>query len=162
MRWSRRIVWSPGPWKESGTRNWRQVQRLEHEYADLPRATERLGSPEERQRILTLAQDLPTVWHALTTTNAERKRLLRFLIQDVTLVKKETTIHIGIRWQTEALTELEIPRPKMVYEVHRTDPEVVKLIRELSPTAHGSPNLRDSQSQRTHHRDRQSLHWTSG
>jgi DNA invertase Pin-like site-specific DNA recombinase len=111
-----------------------EVQRLEHEYADLPRPTARLASPKERQRILTLAQDFPTVWHASTTTNADRKRLLRFLIQDVTITTKETTIHIGIRWQTEALTELEIPRPKKVYEVYRTDPEVVELIRELSPT----------------------------
>jgi DNA invertase Pin-like site-specific DNA recombinase/transposase-like protein len=111
-----------------------EVQRLEHEYAHLPRPTERLASPEERQRILTLARDLPTVWHASTTTNAERKRLLRFLIQDVTLTMKETTIHIGIRWQTEALTRLDIPRPKKTYELYRTDPLVVELIRELSPS----------------------------
>ena len=88
-----------------------EIQRLEYEYAELPRPTARLASPKERQRIVSLAQDLPTVWHASSTTHAERKRLLRFLIQDVTLTTKETTIHIGIRWQTEALTELEIPRP---------------------------------------------------
>ena len=111
-----------------------EVQRLEHEYADLPRTTERLASPKERQRILTLAQDLPTVWHASTTTHAERKQLLRFLVQDVTIAMKDTTIHIGIRWQTEALTELQIPRPKMTYELYRTDPVVVELIRELSPS----------------------------
>ncbi len=105
-----------------------EVQRLEREYTALPRPTARPASPEERQRILALAQDLPTIWHADTTTHAERKQLLRFLIKDVTLSRRETTIHIGIRWQTEALTELEILGPSQ-----RTSPAVVKRIRELAP-----------------------------
>jgi DNA invertase Pin-like site-specific DNA recombinase len=106
-----------------------EVQRLEQEYTALPQPTARLASPEERQRILALAQDLPTIWRADTTTHAERKQLLRFLIKDVTLTRRETTIHLGIRWQTEALTESEIPRPSQ-----RTSPAVVQRMRELAPT----------------------------
>jgi hypothetical protein len=111
-----------------------EIERLEREYATLPKPTAHLASPEERQRILSLAQDLPTVWHASTTTHAQRKQLLRFLIKDVTLAKRETTIHIGIRWQTEALTELETPRPKPPFEACRTNPAVVDRVRELAPT----------------------------
>jgi DNA invertase Pin-like site-specific DNA recombinase len=114
-------------------RNWNdklaELQRLAQEYAALPRPTARLDSPQERQRILALAQDLPTIWHAHTTTHAERKQLFRFLIKDVTLTRQETTVHIGIRWQTEALTELEIARP-----CRRTAPTVVDRIRQLAPT----------------------------
>jgi hypothetical protein len=101
---------------------------------DLPKLTVYLANPEERPRILALAQDLPTVWHAPTTTHAERKQLLRFLIKDVTLTKGETTIHIGVRWQTEALTTLEIPRPQRVFDAKHTDPTVVNRIRELALT----------------------------
>jgi DNA invertase Pin-like site-specific DNA recombinase len=111
-----------------------QVQRLEREYATLPKPTARLASSEERKRILALAQDLPAVWRASTTTHAERKQLLRFLVKDVTLTKRETTIHIGVRWQTEALTELNIPRPKRVFDAKRTNPVVVERVRELAPT----------------------------
>jgi DNA invertase Pin-like site-specific DNA recombinase len=113
-----------------------EVQRLEREYADRPRPTARLSSPEERQRILALAQDLPTIWHAPTTTNAERKQLLRFLIVDVTLTRQEETIHIAIRWQTEAITELDIPRPKNAWESQITSPAVVKRVRELAVRGH--------------------------
>ena len=67
---------------------------------------------EERAQILALAQDGPLVWHAPTTTAAERKQLLRLLIKDVTLTKQATTITIAVRWQTEACTILDIPRPK--------------------------------------------------
>ena len=111
-----------------------EVERLAREYATLPKPTARLATPEERQRILALAQDLPAVWHASTTTHVERKRLLRFLIKDVTLTKRETTVHIGIRWQTDALTELDIPRPQLASEKYRTPSAVVDRVRELAPT----------------------------
>ncbi|MDQ5853278.1 MAG: recombinase family protein, partial [Chloroflexota bacterium] len=102
------------------------VATLEREYAALPRLSERLISPEERQRILALAQDVPTVWHAPTTTPAERKQLLRFLVKDVTLTKRPTTIYIAIRWQTDACTTLEIPRPQRSCDQRRTAPAVVE------------------------------------
>jgi len=106
-----------------------EVQRLEQAYTAWPQPTARLTSPEEQQRILALAQDLPTIWQAETSTHADRKHLLRFLIKDVTLTQQETTFHIGLRWQTEAVTELEIARPS-----RRTAPAVLDRIRELAPT----------------------------
>lgn len=111
-----------------------EVERLERKFLTLPQPTALLVSPEERQRILALAQDLPTIWHADTTTFTERKQLLRFLIKDVTLSRQDTTIWIGIRWQTEALTELNIPRPKREGAIQRTAPTVVARVRKLAPT----------------------------
>ena len=93
-----------------------------------------MASPAERQRILSLAQDFPLLWQAETTSQTERKQLLRFLVKDVTLTRQETTIHIGIRWQTQALTELEIPRLKKRADVVRTKPVIVDRIRALAPT----------------------------
>lgn len=106
-----------------------EVERLAREYATLPQPTACLATPQERQRILALAKDLPVLWHAETTTHADRKQLLRFLIKDVTLTRRETTFHIGIRWQTEALSELEVIRPSF-----RTSPTVIDRIRQLAPT----------------------------
>lgn len=110
-----------------------EIECLEREYATSPKPTTVLADPHEQRRILALAQDLPSIWHAPTTTYTERKQLLRFLIQDVTLTRRESTIHIGIRWQTEALTELETPRPKRIYELQRTDPVVISRISKLAP-----------------------------
>ncbi len=76
-----------------------EVERLEREYAALP-ACSRLLGPEERQRILALVEDLPALWCAETTTQTERKHLLRFLIKDVTLTKRDQVISLAIRWQT--------------------------------------------------------------
>ncbi len=109
------------------------VDALEREYAALSPVTTTLGDPTERERILALAQDLPAVWQGATTTQVERKQLLRFLIKDVTLTRCETAIEIGVRWQTEALTSLSIPRPARSPDVRRTDPAVVERIRTLAP-----------------------------
>jgi hypothetical protein len=55
-----------------------EAERLQREYAALPKPTALLLTPQERQRILTLAQNVPAVWHAPTTSQAERKQLLRY------------------------------------------------------------------------------------
>lgn len=109
------------------------IADLERESAALPRLTTRWVSPEERQRIVALAQDIPAVWHAATTTQTERKQLLRFLIKDVTLTKRAATVALAIRWQTDACTTLEIPRPQRSWEIRRTNPAAVERVRELAP-----------------------------
>jgi hypothetical protein len=108
------------------------VDQLEREEATRPRPTTQRVSPAERERVLALAQDLPALWHAAATPQAERKQLLRCLVRDVTLTKQARTIQIGIRWQTEACTVLEIPRPLRSCEARRTDPAVIRRIRELA------------------------------
>lgn len=119
-------------------RDWNEqltaLATLEREYAALPPLTARLVGAEERRLILALAQDVPAVWHAPTTTQAERKQLLRCLIKDVTLAKCPTTITVAIRWQTEACTVLEVPRPLRAAEMRRTAPTIVERIRTLAPT----------------------------
>jgi hypothetical protein len=109
-----------------------EVERLERESASRVAPSLRLADPAERARILALAQDLPAVWRAETTTNAERKQLLGFLIKDVCLTRAETMITVSIRWQTEACTVVDIPRPRRSCDVRRTDPIAVARLRALA------------------------------
>ena len=111
-----------------------EVARLEREAATRPAPTAHLVSPEERQRILAVAGDLPAVWDALTTTPAQRKQLLRCLIADVTLTLQTTMIRVAIRWQTDAVTVVEVPRPPRSADARRTAPVVMERIRALAPT----------------------------
>ena len=113
-----------------------EVERLEREAALSPPLSARLVRPEERRRILELARDLPAIWHAPTTRQADRKQLLGYLIKDVTICRDDASIGVAIRWQTEACTELEVPRPRRSYDVRRTDPAVVERVR---PWPRGTP-----------------------
>jgi len=110
-----------------------EAERLRQAYAALPARSLRPVTAEERQAILALAQDLPQLWQAATTTNTQRKQLLRLLVKDVTLTKQGKLIQIGLRWQTGALTALSAARPLRAGEAVKTSPAVVDRIRALSP-----------------------------
>jgi Recombinase/Recombinase zinc beta ribbon domain len=110
-----------------------EIEQMERDATLRPRLASRLVHPEEQRRVLALAQDLSKVWHAPTTPQTARKQLLGYLIKDVTLSRGDTTIKVAIRWQTEACTALEVPRPQRSYEVRRTDPVVIARVRVLAP-----------------------------
>jgi DNA invertase Pin-like site-specific DNA recombinase len=117
-------------------RDWNEklvaLERLERTFAATPHPSRLLTSPEERARILSLAQDFPAIWQASTTSHPERKQLLRYLVKDVTLTRREDDIHLGVRWQTRALSELAIPRRKRGDEIWRTPDAVIARIRALA------------------------------
>jgi DNA invertase Pin-like site-specific DNA recombinase len=108
------------------------VEKLEREQASLSVGAAPCLSPEERQRILNLSEDLPALWHAPTTTPAERKLLLRLLVKDVTLTKETTTIRVALRWQTEACTVVAVARPLLSCDARRTPTAVVERVRALA------------------------------
>lgn len=112
-----------------------EVQQLERDYQVIAKPTYQV-TPEMRQRIRVLAQDLPAIWHAPTTTAAQRKQLVRFLIRDVTVTKREATIHLGIRWQTEATTELTIAGT-----TRQTPGVLVERIRQLAMAHHSDAQI---------------------
>jgi len=90
-------------------------------------------SPADRALVARLVEDLPQVWNAATTTPVERKRMLRCLIQDVSLDSfsqvGQTRIHI--RWQTGCATTLQVRRPTLG-DAHRLEASVVALIADLA------------------------------
>lgn len=89
-------------------------QALQGEWDALQKRQPATLDPAERTQMLALAQDLPALWQAETTTAAERKRLLRCLIQDVTLdsFSQPGYTRIAVRWHTGATTQLAVPRPR--------------------------------------------------
>jgi hypothetical protein len=119
-------------------RDWNEklatVERLEREDGAWGKETALQLGPDQRQQIRALAEDLPALWHAPTTTPAERKHLLRLLVKDVTLTKRGRIIEVAVRWQTEALTTLSLPRLQTSWEARQTDRAVVERVRALTAT----------------------------
>jgi len=84
----------------------------------------------QRDRIRQLSSDFRAVWHSPATDHRDRKRMVRLLIEDVTLVKgDEITIHV--RFRGGATRTLTTPRPKPAWELRRTPREVVDRIDQL-------------------------------
>ncbi len=86
---------------------------------------------DDRARIHALASDLPRVWHDPRTPMRERKRMLRLLIEDVTLLRDQA-IQLQIRWKGGATTTLECPRPLGAPDLRRTPAEIVEMVRALA------------------------------
>lgn len=85
---------------------------------------------EQRARILALARDVPRLWRDPATPDRERKRMLRLIIEDVTLVKgKELVVHV--RFRGSATRILTLPRPAPAWALRQTSPEVVAEINRL-------------------------------
>ena len=93
--------------------------------------TRRASVNKIRELIHALASDLPRVWNDAHTCARDRKRMLRLLIEDVTLVKKHK-IPIHIRWKGGATTSLERPLPLGAPDLVRTPAEIVELIRAMA------------------------------
>ena len=113
---------------------WNEKLRLLQEAQDTARQqreADRLVLDEEhRTRILALAHDVPRLWHDPTTPARERKRLLRLIIEDVTL-RKDTELVVHVRFRGGATQTLTLPRPLPAWAARQTRPEVVAEIDRL-------------------------------
>jgi DNA invertase Pin-like site-specific DNA recombinase len=89
----------------------------------------------DRAELEKLAADLPRLWHAPVTSSKDRKRLLRTLIADVTLLPEPDhgKVRIGIRWHTGATDELCAARAVHPGTAKRSPSPVVEMIRQLGP-----------------------------
>jgi len=107
-----------------------------HELADAERELAcRIKEPvrPSRTEIETLAADLPRLWALPTTSDRDRKRLLRSLIGDVTLIAEPTgkKARVGIRWRSGTSEELLAMRPPPANDSRRTPAAAVELARRL-------------------------------
>jgi hypothetical protein len=91
-------------------------------------------SPEQLQRIQMLGSDIRQVWAAPTTTDRDRKELLRTLLEEVILNLKraEGRAHLTLRWRGGAFTTLDVPVPKFKPMGPRTDEDTLSLLRRLA------------------------------
>jgi len=88
-------------------------------------------SSEMRGKILALAKDFPKIWKDAETPHRERKRLLQLLIEDVTLLRIDSRLQIGIRFRGGKSEILFVPAPINNFVRKRTKPTIVKEIDQL-------------------------------
>jgi len=118
--------------------------RLEHTLGELERERRKLAElqsrrPEpltsaERQALARIANDLPRLWAAETTTDRDRKELLRTLISEIVVTVTDTPRHaeVEICWEGGARTQLTVPLVHRGVESTRTPEDTVELIRRLA------------------------------
>ena len=109
------------------------LEQLEQEYA-LVRRTELLPLDEaEQHTVRRLAEDLPALWQAATTTDVDRKRLLRLVVREVVLTvdAKERCAEVVVLWSGGAMTRHEAHCPPLGWH-RRTEPELIRHVDVLA------------------------------
>ena len=120
---------------DSLERHWNEaLQRLaaaEEAYAGTGKTQLPPVTSEMKERVAALVADLPRVWHDPRTPARDRKRMLRLLIEDVTLLR-DNVIRVSIRWRGGATREIECPLPLAAPDLRRTPAAVVEQVRALA------------------------------
>jgi DNA invertase Pin-like site-specific DNA recombinase len=114
------------------------LQQLADAEAELTRrqaARPKTLTPAERAAILALGDDLAAVWDAPTTTDKDRKQLLRTLLEEVNITARRDApdphARLVLRWKGGAISELTAPLRRPQPKI-RTDEDTIALIRRLA------------------------------
>ena len=91
--------------------------------------------PSPGQLAATVA-DLPALWSAPTTSDKDRKRLLRTLLGDATITPSASDpaqLTVGLRWKSGASQQLHLTRRKNAIQLRATDPAAIELACRIGP-----------------------------
>ena len=112
-------------------------QRLGEEYDRFTAARPRTLTAAEREQIRALAADLPAVWDAPTTTDADRKQLIRLLVEQVRITVAGTTekVDVEIVWAGGHRTGAQITRPVACLTQLSYYPQLAARARELADSS---------------------------
>jgi predicted DNA-binding transcriptional regulator AlpA len=114
-----------------------RLQNLAKAEAELLRREQqrpRTLTEEEHKKIKILGSDLELVWTAPTTTDRDRKELLRTLLEEVILKidRKESRADLTLRWRGGMLTKLDVPLKRYQVQGPTTDEDTLSLLRRLA------------------------------
>ena len=109
----------------------KNAEELQTQIRDRKQKFQNQLSKIETEQIRRLAQDLPTLWNAPTTTDKDQKQLLRAAIEEVQLSKRNRDVTVKILWMGGAITEKIVHLPK-VRSKRAASLDLVELIRQLA------------------------------
>jgi DNA invertase Pin-like site-specific DNA recombinase len=86
-----------------------------------------------RHQIQSLATDFPALWSNPRTPQRDRKRMVRLLVDDVTLHKTDR-IHLHVRLRGGQTRSLAVAIPPTSWQARQTRPDTVKALDQLLDT----------------------------
>jgi len=122
-----------GEWNDKLRAHKEALQELEEQ----KRAQAQTLNQEQRDRILALAKDFPMLWNDPRTPSRERKRMVRLLIEDVTLTRN-SGITAHIRFKGGTCQTISLPPPPSINELRKNPAHIVAEVdRMLDEYTHG-------------------------
>jgi hypothetical protein len=119
----------------------RALGEAHDEYARRREHDARVLTGEQHSAILALASDFPRLWSDPATTDRDRKRMVRLLLEDVTL-NRDAQIILQIRFKGGACRTVQLPPPLRSWQLRVTPPKVIDEIDHLLDL-HAVPQIAD-------------------
>ena len=85
---------------------------------------------EQKAKIRALATNLPALWRDTATPQRERKRMIRLLIEDVTIDRTDV-IHLHVRFKGGRTASLTTPIPPTAWQARQTKADTCGLLDQL-------------------------------
>ena len=108
----------------------RALKAAQEEYEKRCQGDRLAISEEQRASITALAQNFPQLWQNPSTPDRERKRLVRLLLEDVTLIRNDQ-ITAHVRFKGGITKTLTVPVPLNAWQQRATSPQIVSEIDRL-------------------------------
>jgi hypothetical protein len=111
-----------------------RLRDLEAELTNFEQQAMRAVTADQKRQILQLVEDFPRLWEAPTTTSKDRKRILRLLVRDITVVKGpgQRVVSLQVRWQGGETETITVALPPNRADAVRYPEEFVDRIRALA------------------------------
>src|ERR1700730_15372430 len=109
----------------------RQLEQAREDYEKQRESGQRTITQEQKAQILALAEDFPRLWKDTATSDRDRKRMARLVLEDVTLNRDQTLITVQVRFKGGATKILSLPTPPKVWQLRKTKAEIVAEIDRL-------------------------------
>jgi len=112
----------------------RELRDAETELARREKERPRPLDDHDRAVIRTLGADLRKVWSAPTTSDRDRKELLRSVLEEVlvTVDRARQQAHLTLRWRGGAIREHDVDLRQCTQAPNRTAEDTVDLVRRLA------------------------------
>ncbi len=108
----------------------RALSEAHEEYARRREQDANVLTNEQHSAILALASDFPRLWSDPATPDRERKRMVRLLLEDVTL-NRGAQISLQVRFKGGACRTLHLPLPLPNWQIRLTPAAVIDEIDRL-------------------------------
>jgi hypothetical protein len=111
-----------------------QLQKVEREYATWQHQQMTSKQSIDRRELMALAENFPSLWRSATTTNKDKKEIIRLLVSHVIVEqdREQGKVWFQVNWQTGAISQHWYIRVVANYDSHAYRDALQKRLHELA------------------------------